>query len=44
MAKPKIGIIISSTRDTRFADKPTQWVYNIASHESSSGGVVWKLK
>jgi NAD(P)H-dependent FMN reductase len=31
MAKPTIGIIISSTRDTRFGDKPAQWVYDIAS-------------
>ncbi len=28
---PKIGIIISSTRDTRFGDKPAQWIYNAAS-------------
>lgn len=27
----KIGIIISSTRDTRFGDKPAQWIYNTAS-------------
>ncbi|GGA47121.1 NADPH-dependent FMN reductase [Pelagibacterium lentulum] len=26
MSKPKIGIIISSTRDSRFADKPAQWI------------------
>ncbi|MCF3972807.1 NADPH-dependent FMN reductase [Paracoccus salsus] len=25
MAKPKIAVIISSTRDARFADKPAQW-------------------
>ena len=30
MANPKIGIIISSTRPTRLADKPTQWFHNIA--------------
>lgn len=30
MPNPKIAIIISSTRDARFADKPTQWFYNIA--------------
>ena len=30
MANPKIAIIISSTRETRFADKPAQWLYNIA--------------
>jgi NAD(P)H-dependent FMN reductase len=28
---PKIGIIISSTRDTRFGDKPAQWLYDLAS-------------
>ncbi|MTD99253.1 FMN reductase [Paracoccus sp. YIM 132242] len=26
MTKPRIGVIISSTRDTRFADKPTAWL------------------
>lgn len=26
MSKPKIGIIISSTRAARFADKPAQWI------------------
>lgn len=26
MSKLKIGVIISSTRETRFADKPTQWI------------------
>lgn len=26
MAKPRIGVIISSTRDMRFADKPAQWL------------------
>ncbi|WDR03804.1 NAD(P)H-dependent oxidoreductase [Devosia algicola] len=30
MSKPKIAIIISSTRDTRFADKPAQWILEIA--------------
>jgi NAD(P)H-dependent FMN reductase len=30
MTNPKIAIIISSTRATRFADKPTQWFANIA--------------
>lgn len=28
---PKIAVIISSTRDTRFGDKPAQWIYNAAS-------------
>lgn len=31
MAKPKIAIIISSTRDVRFGEKPAKWVYDIAS-------------
>ena len=28
--KPRIGIIISTTRATRFADKPTEWFLDIA--------------
>jgi NAD(P)H-dependent FMN reductase len=31
MAKVKIGIIISTTRAARFADKPAKWIKNIAS-------------
>ncbi len=27
---PKIGIIIGSTREGRFADKPAQWTYDLA--------------
>ncbi|MBC8160429.1 MAG: NAD(P)H-dependent oxidoreductase [Roseiflexaceae bacterium] len=34
MATPKIAIIISSTRETRFADKPAQWLYDIARQRS----------
>ncbi len=30
MSKPKIGIVIGSTREGRFADKPAQWIYEIA--------------
>ncbi|GLQ54590.1 NADPH-dependent FMN reductase [Devosia nitrariae] len=30
MSKPKIAVIISSTRDTRFADKPAQWILDLA--------------
>ena len=29
MAKPKIGIIVGSTRPNRFADKPTEWIEKI---------------
>lgn len=31
MAPPKIAIIISSTRQTRFGEKPARWVYDVAS-------------
>ncbi len=30
MSKPKIGIIISTTRENRFGDKPTAWIKAIA--------------
>ena len=30
MSKPRIGIILSTTRDTRFADRPAQWVLDMA--------------
>jgi len=30
MSKPKIGIVIGSTRQNRFADKPAQWITAIA--------------
>lgn len=30
MPKPKIAVIVGSTRATRFADKPTEWIANIA--------------
>jgi NAD(P)H-dependent FMN reductase len=36
MSKPKIGVIISSTRPTRFGDKPAQW---IAEHAAARGDV-----
>lgn len=28
MDKPKIGVIISSTRATRFGDRPARWIYD----------------
>ena len=31
---PKIGIIISTDRDTRFGDKPAQWIYDAARKRS----------
>lgn len=30
MSKPKIAIIISSTRDTRFGEKPAKWIHEAA--------------
>lgn len=30
MSKPKIGIILSTTRETRFADRPAKWILDIA--------------
>jgi NAD(P)H-dependent FMN reductase len=32
--KPRIGVIISTTRATRFADKPTEWFLDIARQRS----------
>jgi NAD(P)H-dependent FMN reductase len=35
MSKPKIAVIISSTRDSRFGEKPAQWIFDLASkHEA----------
>ncbi len=34
MANPKIAIILSSTRQTRFGEKPAQWIYDIAAKRS----------
>ncbi len=30
MSKPRIGIVIGSTRRARFADKPAQWIFDLA--------------
>jgi hypothetical protein len=30
MSKPKIAVIVGSTRATRFGDKPAEWIANIA--------------
>lgn len=34
--QPKIGIIISTTRPGRFADIPTEWLFNIAKQRSDA--------
>ncbi|MGV3491964.1 MAG: NADPH-dependent FMN reductase [Devosia sp.] len=36
MSKPKIGVIISSTRPTRFGEKPAKW---IAAHAAARGDI-----
>jgi NAD(P)H-dependent FMN reductase len=30
MSKPRIAVVIGSTRDTRFADKPAKWILDLA--------------
>lgn len=30
-AKPRIAVIVGSTRDSRFADKPANWIFDLAS-------------
>lgn len=34
MAKPRIAVIISSTRPTRFGEKPAQWILDLAKQRS----------
>ena len=34
--KPRIGIIISTTRKARFADRPAQWLLDLASRRSDA--------
>src|SRR6266478_9270249 len=34
MAKPKIAVIISTTRATRFGEKPAKWIHEIAAARS----------
>lgn len=34
MAKPKIAIVIGSTREGRFADQPAQWIYDLGKQRS----------
>lgn len=33
---PKIGIIISTTREGRFGDKPAQWIYELAQQRDTA--------
>jgi hypothetical protein len=34
MSKPRIGIVISTTRMGRFADKPVEWLWNLVSRRT----------
>ena len=36
MSKPKIGIIISTTREGRFGDKPAQWIQRLAARRAAT--------
>jgi hypothetical protein len=38
--RPKIGIIISTTRPGRFADIPTNWLFNIAKERNDAIEIV----
>jgi NAD(P)H-dependent FMN reductase len=44
MTTPKIAIIISSTRETRFGDKAAQWIYDIASQRSDMSVEILDLR
>lgn len=35
MSKPKIGIVVGTTRQGRFGDKPAEWIHGIASTRSN---------
>ena len=37
MNTPRIGIVIGTTRQGRFADKPTQWIHSLASKRADLG-------
>ena len=36
MSKPKIGIIIATTREGRFGDKPAQWIHALAARREDA--------
>jgi NAD(P)H-dependent FMN reductase len=41
MSTPKIAIIVSTTREGRFADKPAQWIFDLAkAHGTASFEIV----
>src|SRR5450432_3407284 len=42
--RPKIGIIISTTRPGRFADVPTNWLFNIAKERDDANFEIVDLR
>ncbi len=44
MAKPKIAIIISTTRATRFGEKPARWIHGIAAARTDMSAEVIDLR
>jgi len=44
MAKPKIAIIISTTRAARFGEKPAKWIYDIASQRDDMSAELVDLR
>ena len=44
MSKPRIGIVISTTRMGRFADKPVEWLLNLVSRRSDMAFEVVDLR
>jgi NAD(P)H-dependent FMN reductase len=43
-SKPKIGIVISTTREGRFGDRPTRWLFDIASARAEADFEVVDLR
>lgn len=43
-AKPRIGIILSTTRATRFADKPARWLMEIGARRSDASFEIVDLR
>jgi NAD(P)H-dependent FMN reductase len=44
MQKPKIAVIVGTTREGRFADRPTQWILDIANARGDAGFEVVDLR
>ncbi|HKB74089.1 MAG TPA: NAD(P)H-dependent oxidoreductase, partial [Burkholderiales bacterium] len=44
MAKPKIAIIISTTRATRFGEKPAKWIHGICAERADMSAELIDLR